>query len=452
MVRQKVLVFGAGQVAGPAIEHLAHSYDLVVIDASQEALDRVAERTKGIEGLTLEKRLGNANDASSIGRDVRKADLVISLLPASMHPPVAEICIDKGTHLITPSYAGDSMRQLSQAAANAGVLLLNEIGVDPGIDHMSAVKMIDEVHRTGGKVLSFESYCGGLPLDPSNNPLSYQLSWSPRAILSAAKNSARFLRSGSTVEIPTERLFTDIFTITLPDGRSFEGYYNRDSLPYVDMYGLAGEAETFFRATLRYGGWSETVRALTNLGCLEATTHSDGTTRTYRDMFSAKYKQTMREGGQNGSFSPTTAAAYLGIDPSAPVMQRLEWLGVFSDEELSNGVTTPFDALVSLMNKNLQYLPGQTDLLVMHHRILAAYDSGREQIDSSLVVEGVPHGDNAMAITVGLPVAYAAELVLQGKLQGLSGVHIPIVPQIYNPLLERLGQSGIRFQETKETV
>ncbi|MBI2548126.1 saccharopine dehydrogenase NADP-binding domain-containing protein [Candidatus Woesearchaeota archaeon] len=450
MVRQKVLVLGAGQVAGPAIEQLAHSYDLLVVDSNPEATGRIAERIRGIEGHALETRVSDAGDLWSILSDGQKADLVISLLPPPMHPDIAEVCIDKGIHLITPSYAGERMRQLSEAAERAGVLLLNEVGLDPGIDHMSAMRMIADVHQRGGRVLSFESYCGGLPSDPTNNPLSYQLSWSPRGMLTATKNPARFMRSGTIVELPEGRLYTETFTVTLPDGRTFEAYYNRDSLPYVDTYGLTGEVETFFRGTLRYAGWSETVQALTKLGCFDGTAKkTEESVKTYRDIFSEKYRHA-RHGGRNGSFTPATAAAYLGIDASSLVMQRLEWLGIFSDEQLSADAHVPFDALVSLVNQKLQYAPGQTDLVVMHHTLLASYGSQREQVNSSFIKEGIPHGDTAMAITVGLPVAYAAELVLQGNLRGLSGVHIPTLPEIYHPLLEKLGRGVVHFQETRE--
>lgn len=434
--RKRMVIFGAGMIADPAVDSLVQKYDVVLVDANRSALE-ATEKKIGNQNLQIYER--NAVDQAVLAGFIQDADVVISLLPATMHGAVAEHCVSLRRPLVTASYVSPQMRALDQEAKDARVILLNECGLDPGIDHMSAMRIFDEIHKKGGKVKSFESYCGGLPSDSQNNPWGYQLSWSPKGVLLAAKNPARFLRDGQQVKLAEGKVFREFFEIDA----ALEGYYNRDSISYIDTYGLQGEVETFIRGTIRYKGWSETLEAMTTLGLLE--TEKKEKRRSYASLL--RGLETDREKGYVDA--KAYAAAYLGVQQDAAVIKKLEWLGVFSEDFIPKNTTTALDAVVSLMIEKMQYAAGQTDLVLLQHRIIAEYETGKEKINSSLVYQGTSYGNSAMAQTVGLPVAYAAELIAEGKLRDLTGVHIPTRPEIYKPILDKLdAEKGIVFRES----
>ncbi len=438
--RKRMVIFGAGMIADPAIDALVQKYHVALVDANRSALEATEKKIRN-QNLRVYER--NAADQAVLAGFIQDADVVISLLPATMHGAVAEHCVSLKRPLVTASYVSAQMRALETRAKDAGVLLLNECGLDPGIDHMSAMRIFDEIHARGGRVTSFESYCGGLPSNENNNPWGYQLSWSPRGVLLAAKNPAKFLRNGQQIELAEGTVFRECFEIDA----ALEGYYNRDSMSYIDTYGLQGEVETFIRGTIRYKGWSETLEAMTKLGLLE--TEKEEKRRTYAELLRGLETDRKKEYVDARAY----AAAYLGVEQDVAMIRKLEWLGVFSEDFIPENPATALDAMVGLMVEKMQYKEGQTDLVLLQHRIIAEYETGKERIDSSLVYTGTPNGDSAMAQTVGLPVAYAAELIAQGKLSNLTGVHIPTCPQIYKPILDRLeAEKGIAFREKNSPV
>ncbi len=446
--RKRIVIFGAGMVAAPAVEELATKYNVTLVDANLESLEEIGNKVSSpiiptYPHLQLYQR--NAADKSVLAKLIPDADVVISFLPATMHGPIAEHCVSLRKPLVTASYVSPQISALDKEAKEKGVLILNECGLDPGIDHMSAMKLFDEIHSRGGTVKSFESYCGGLPSNSENNPWGYQLSWSPRGVLLAAKNPAKFLRDGKQVDIQEGKIFRESFEINRC--KSFEGYYNRDSMSYIDTYGLQGEVETFIRGTIRYKGWSETLEAMTNLGLLE--TEKLEKRKSYASLL--RGLETDRE--KECVDAKMYAATYLGIRTDSPILKKLDWLGIFSEETIPENATTALDAVVGLMIEKMQYKDGQTDLVLLQHRIIAEYKTEKEEINSTLVYRGTPNGDSAMAQTVGLPVAYAAELIVEGKLDDLVGVQIPTIPRIYTPILNRLDQEkGIVFIETVDNM
>ncbi len=438
--RKKVVIFGAGMIADPAVDELVQKYHVALVDANHGSLE-ATEKKIAHPNLQIYQR--DAADHNVLAGFIQDADVIISLLPATMHGAVAEHCVSLRKPLVTASYVNPQMQALETRAKEAGVLLLNECGLDPGIDHMSAMKLFDDIHARGGKVKSFESYCGGLPSNSENNPWSYQLSWSPRGVLLAAKNPAKFLRDGKQIELAEGTVFRQSFEI----GCTLEGYYNRDSVSYINTYGLQGEVETFIRGTIRYKGWSETLEAMTRLDLLE-TKKIEG-----RKSYAALLKGLETDREKEYVDAKAYAAAYLGIREDAAIIRKLEWLGIFSEDSIPENTTTALDAVVGLMIEKMQYEAGQTDLVLLQHRIIAEYETGKEKIDSSLVYQGTPYGGSAMAQTVGLPVAYAAGLIAEGKLNDIVGVQIPTIPRIYAPILERLdAEKGIGFKEKTSKV
>ncbi|MDY7042450.1 MAG: saccharopine dehydrogenase C-terminal domain-containing protein, partial [Chloroflexota bacterium] len=269
---KKILVLGAGLVAGPLVRYLMDRPDFHVRVASR-TLSK-AEQLVGDHPRGEARQLNVRKDEAALEELIRQADLAVSLLPYVYHPKVARLCVKHGKNMVTTSYVKDAMHALDGAAKEAGVILLNEIGVDPGIDHMTAMRVIHRVQGSGGQITSFSSYCGGLPAPEANtNPFGYKFSWSPRGVLLAGKNSARFLKDGQVINIPGEELFDHYWTVPVDiEGQviDFEGYPNRDSLPYIKTYGITS-ARSMFRGTLRNVGWCATLKKIAELGLLDET-------------------------------------------------------------------------------------------------------------------------------------------------------------------------------------
>ena len=437
-----ILILGAGMVSGPVIETLKE-HELIIADKVASSID---ERISSISGLQAKKAVGtleegfiSSNVAYTIVDIIRQADVVISLLPPTMHPNVARVCLEEGKHMVTASYASLEMQSLHEQAVEKNIMLINECGLDPGIDHMSALKIIDSIKEKGGKIIGFQSYCGGLPEHKENNPLHYQFSWSPLGVLRAGKSSALYLEDNEKKTVNAGELFQHYFPLTVQD-KTYEAYYNRNSLQYVDTYNLQ-EAATFIRGTIRYPGWCDTLQAINDLHLLEEFKEGLGGV-SYRLLIEKLIKS---EPLANEEETKKAAAAYLGIQEYSDVMNRLSWLGIFSDELIPEGVRTPLNALNKLMVKKMQYKKDQKDLIVMQHLIDYELNNKTYQIDSSLVCVG-QEKYSAMALTVGLPVAFTTELILENKLQG-KGVMIPITKYFYEPVLEKLADKGIIFSE-----
>lgn len=439
---KKILVIGAGLVAGPLVKYLLDQPEFSVVVADVE-LDRaqklVAGRPRG------EARALSVEDPTAMREAIAGADLVVSMVPYTFHPIIGAAAVDLGKPMVTASYVGPAMRALDAKAKEKGVLVLNELGLDPGIDHMEAMRIIHEIRSEGGRVLGFTSWCGGLPAPEANdNPFGYKFSWSPRGVLLAGKNSAKYLKDGQVIIIPAEKLFANPETITVPGLPVFEGYPNRDSVSYREIYGIS-EAQTVFRGTLRYPGWCQTLKAIGELGLLDET-ERDLAGLTYRDLMSGLV------GAGSGADVRAAAAARLGLPAASDVMERLGWLGLFESRRLPAAKGSPLDALTALMIDRLKYAPGERDMIVLQHEFSVEKRGGvRERILSRLVDYGVPGGDSSMSRTVGLPAAIAARLILEGRIR-MTGVQVPVFPEIYNPILDELAVMGVRFEEAREAV
>ncbi len=439
---KNVLVLGAGLVARPLANYLLDLPELSVVVADVEpvrAEKLVAGHPRG-RAVTLD-----IADRSALAQAIGRADLVVSLVPYTFHPLVAELAVEQGKHVVTASYVSPAMRALDARAKEKRSVLLNELGLDPGIDHMEAMRIIHEVHDTGGRVLAFTSWCGGLPAPESNtNPFGYKFSWSPRGVLLASKNSARFLKDGRIVSIPAADLFASPETIPIPGLGAFEGYPNRDSVSYKEIYGIP-EAQSILRGTLRYAGWCETLRKLVELGLLD---------ETPKDRTGATFAGLMAELAQAapGADVRAAVAARLALPADSAVLDRFAWLGLFEAKPLPLPKGSAFDDLAALMVEKLVYGAGERDMIVLQHEFLVRTASGRnERIVSSLIDYGVPGGDTSMSRTVGLPAAIGARLILEGRIHA-PGVQVPVLPEIYNPILDELAGLGVRFDEKRQYI
>ncbi|MFX1565926.1 MAG: saccharopine dehydrogenase C-terminal domain-containing protein [Promethearchaeota archaeon] len=432
-----VLVLGAGLVARPYVNYLLdHDYQVTVASRTvSKAMNLIGDHPNG------EARAFDINrQAKELKNLVKPADLVASLLPYTFHVQVARECLRHKVNMVTTSYVSDEMRTLDGQAKRANIILLNECGVDPGQDHMSAMKIIHKAQAHGGKILEFTSFTGGLPApDANTNPFGYKLSWSPRGVLLAGRNSALFRRDGKRIEIPAEELFNSCHVEVVPELGDFEGYPNRNSLQYIDIYGLQG-IKTMLRGTLRYPGWCKTMYNIGKLGLLDLEEQS------FHDL---SYAQFLRQHLKLpvGTDVKEEVAGRLNLSVEDEVIQRYEWLGLFGDHEIPLTRGAPIDVLVALFQEKLQYAPGERDMIVMQHQFtIQNSDNSREKIRSTLIDYGIPNGDSSMSRTVALPAAIASHMILTGEIQ-LKGVQIPIVPELYEPILRELESFDIRFKE-----
>jgi len=438
---QNILILGAGLSASSCIKYLLdhsqeHQWKIVLGDINEKlARKKIANHPNG--------KAIRFDVVDDVQRDklISEADLVISMLPARMHALVAESCLKHGKNLVTASYVPDEIRKLDQDARAKGILMLNEIGVDPGIDHMSAMRMLDRIRADGGKVDVFESNTGGLVAPGSDtNPWNYKFTWNPRNVVLAGQKGARFLHNGKFKYIPYHKLFERYEIINILDLGEFEVYPNRDSLTYQEDYGLQ-DISTMFRGTIRRTGFCDAWNALVQLGATDDSylVEFPGD-MTYRDFTNSFLAYNIVDPVE------TKLLRYLGLDPEGEILKKLEWLGLFEKRSALVQDQTPAKVLQALMEEKLKLDPGDKDMIVMQHQIEYQLEDQRHRTVSSMAIFGDDRVHTAMSKTVGLPVAIAAKFILLGKIQ-LKGVHIPIHGEIYNPVMDELEEYGIRFIE-----
>jgi saccharopine dehydrogenase-like NADP-dependent oxidoreductase len=433
---KKVCIFGAGMVSKPIIIYLLNR-DFEVTVASND-LSKTDYMDSYPNGKT---ELFDIQNKEQLSDFVEKNDIIVSLLPYVFHLDVAHQCIKHRKHLVTTSYVKPEMQALDSEARRSGIALLNEMGLDPGIDHMSAMRIIDEIHAKEGEVEEFYSLCGALPAPESSheNPFRYKFSWSPKGVVLAGNNSATYKKRGQIVETPTQNLFKDVFTVDFPDLEVLDVYPNRNSLEYIDIYKIP-EAKTIFRGTFRYHGWCESLDILKKLE-LTLPNQEDMTNLTYAQYLAKKIKANSTENLKQKT------ADYLQISVNSTAIKSLEFLGFFDEKPMNRTQDSAYEATSDQMIKLMMMKPHERDMCAMQHNFIAKYkDGSREMIISRLLDFGVPNGDTSIARTVALPAAIAVEMLAKGN--PITGVHRPVIKEIYNPVLDKLAVLGIKMQET----
>ncbi len=437
----KVLVLGAGLVSRPGVRYILNNKNLTVTCASRT----VSKAEKLVEGCPNGSALPvNVNDTEALVALIKENEIIVSLLPWVHHQKVADLCLELNRNMATTSYVSADLKKLDSAVKAKGLLFLNEIGVDPGIDHMSAMKVINTVRAEGGKVLHFYSNTGGLPAPEDNdNPFGYKFSWSPKGVVLASRNSASWLEDGELVEIPGAVLFENYLVEGIEGlADKYEVYANRDSVPYKDLYGL-DDALTVKRGTYRNLGWCDTLKKMVDLGLVDESPVERGST----------FNQMMAQlvGAGEGEKVMQKAAAKVGLTLDDPIMQRLEWLGLFSDATVPD-FDNVLDVLSQQMQDKLYYAPGEKDMIAMQHKFtIENADGSKNLITSTLIDYGIPHGDSSMARTVSLPLGIGVRMMAEGKMN-LTGVQIPNMPEVYEPVLAELETLGIKMVEKRERL
>lgn len=434
---KRLLILGAGRVSAPLIRYFLSRRDARVLIASSEvqrAHELVEEYATGTVLQT------DVSDPARLRPLIGEADIVVSLLPAGMHGPVAAIAIEAGVPFVSTSYQSPEISALDEQANAAGVLVLSETGLDPGLDHMSAARMVRDLKARGGRVKNFSSCCGGFPApDSHNNPWGYKFSWNPKGVVLAGRMDARYLRDGEVVEIRGENLFEHRWRYEIRDEGIFEIYPNRDSLKYIELYGLDG-VRGMFRGTIRYPGWCATMSAAARLGLfdLEVLEWPEGAT----------YSQLLTRLVPGSGSLTRRVADFLHVDLDSDVITRLEWGGFFSDRPLGTRSAAAIDIFLRRLETMMVYEPGDRDMIALQHHFTAEFpDNHVEHHTSSILMTGESWGDSAMARSVALPAAIAARLILEGRLEA-TGCRIPVTPEIYEPMLMQLEEEGISIEET----
>lgn len=440
---KSVLVLGAGRSSTALIGYLINH-------ASQNDW-KITVGDVSLAGA--KERIGHAAVATAIQFDIqqensleliRQHDVVISMLPAMFHPLVARKCLQYNKHLLTASYVSEEMRSMDPEAKEKGLLFLNECGLDPGIDHMSAMQVIDRIKNAGGELYSFESFTGGLiaPDTDPENPWRYKFTWNPRNVVMAGQGTARFLRNGEYKYIPYQQLFKRITQVTVPGFGEFEGYANRDSLTYREQYGL-GDIKTMLRGTLREKGFCPAWDIFVQLGCTDDSYPvEDAAHMTHHDFINS-----FLDYHPDWTVEEKIAHAFnLKID--GPELQRLNWTGMFDNELVGLEKGTPAQMLEHILNKRWKLNAQDRDMIVMWHRFRFLMEDKEKEIQCSLVALGENSLQTAMAKTVGLPLAVATKLLLLGKIKQ-RGVVIPTKEEFYEPILNELCEMGIALVEVQ---
>ena len=438
---KKILIIGAGLSSSSLIKYLLDrsaefNWKVLVGDISEDlAKKKVNGHPNGL-GFMFD-----VNDAAQKERLVQEADIVVSMLPAYMHFTLAQTCVKYGKHMVTASYVSNEIKTLDQEAKQKGVLLLNEIGVDPGIDHMSAMQVIDRIREEGGEITEFESNTGGLVAPKyDNNPWNYKFTWNPRNVILAGQGASQFLHNGKYKYIPYHKLFERTERISISDLGEFEAYANRDSLKYREIYKLQN-VDTMFRGTIRRPGFSRAWNVFVQLGATDDSyVYQDSENHTYRQFINSFTQYSATKSVEQ------KIAEYLKIDLESEIMYKIRWTGIFEDKKIGLKAASPAKILQHLLEQKWAMESDDKDMIVMQHQFVYTKNNIRKKIYSSMVVYGEDQMHTAMSITVGTPLAIAVKMILTGKIS-ITGVHMPIIKEIYQPILKELEDFKIKFIE-----
>ncbi len=439
---KNLLVVGAGRSSGSLIQYLlkhaaADGYHVRVGDRSVElALEKTGNHPSAIAfEFDIENEAQRAEE-------IEAADLVVSLLPPALHILAARDCVRFGKNLVTASYVSAEIQQLHDDAVAKNIILLNECGLDPGIDHMSAMEIIHRLQDQGADITSFKSYTGGLVAPESNdNPWGYKFTWNPRNVIVAGQGTAKFIQNGRYHYTPYSRLFTEITPISVEGLGSFDGYANRDSLAYRKHYGIEN-IPTLIRGTLRQGGYCKAWQIFVTLGLTDDTyVIEDSENLTYAEIVEALIPAHIE-----GASTREKLAKLCAIDANDESMEMIAYTGIFENQKTGMKNATPAQILQQVLERKWVLKPGDKDMIVMQHQFEYTVSGQKGKIISTLVVKGSDTTHTAMAKTVGLPLGIAARMILYNKIS-LKGVQIPVHKEIYAPILTELSGCGVKFEE-----
>lgn len=438
---KKVLILGAGHVTKPIVDYLTEKCSYNVTMGART----VSKAEKIIAGRDKATAVAWAsNEEDKLDKLIAEHDIVINMIPKAYHVMVAKLCLKHQKSMVSTSYEIPPIKELDAEAKDRGIIILNELGEDPGMDHFATQMLLDDIKADDGKVVDLHSYGSGLPsFKFNNNPMGYKFSWEPKGVFLAAQVPAKWLDKGKQVPVDGDKLFENFAIVDIEGLGTFEAYANKDVTKYVKPYGLPEDA-TFYRGLLRFSGYCNNMRNFLKLDLLNDKDKFDWKGKTFSDfaafLTSVKLSEKIED----------QYTKYLSVDHLSDIMMRLKWLGLFNDEpiKLKNG--SKLDVFIELLLKKLTYAPGETDMTIIHVDILSEFPKGkREHRTATMVADGEPDGDSAMAKAVGLPPAIATKFIFNGIIKE-TGVHMPpTLPYLYKPFMKELAGYGFEFKRGK---
>jgi saccharopine dehydrogenase (NADP+, L-glutamate forming) len=438
---KKILVIGAGRTSITLISYLIkkaeeQNWQITIADQSLRLAKEKAGDHAKIRAIKFD-----VNNTKQRRKELSKADIVVSLLPPTLHVMLAEDCLEYKVHLVTPSYVAAEMKKFHVLAKKSDVIFLNEMGVDPGIDHMDTMRLITQIKDKGGKIFSLKSYGGGLITPESDtNPWGYKITWSPMNVVTAGMASARYVKEGKLKIVPYNRLFLDTEIVEVPGVGKYEAYPNRDSIKYRKIYHL-DKIPNVYRGSLRKIGFCDAWNALVKIGLTDNRYIVPDSQRfTYQQWLSIYLTK------RNGTTTKEAMLDFLDISPDSEVMKKLEWLGLLGDKKIRVKNGTPAEILLDLLIQKWEFKKSDRDMVILQTEIEYEIKNKKEKIISSLVIKGEDHVHTAMAKTVGLPLGISVNLILNEKIKE-RGVIIPIHRDIFRPTLKELEEYGIEPTE-----
>lgn len=438
---KKVAIVGAGLMTQPLVDYFIDNcgYQVIVLNRTLEKAEKV------VDGRTAGRAVEWANnDPDILDNVIREVDIAISMVPKPIHIHVAKSCLRNGKNMLTTAYEIPELLALKDEVEEKGLLILNELGEVPGMDHFGTQMVLDEIKEEGGRVISLNSYGSGLPsFESNNNPMGYKFSWDPRTVFVAAQTAAAYLKNGKKIEVPGDKLFEHFWYVDIDDLGTFESYPNKDVEKYVKPFGLDKDV-SFYRGLLRFSGYCNHMKNVITLGLLKNDKVNNYTGKTYRQFTAALINEESPDNLEH------KLCHYLNVESNADIVHRLKWLGFFDDEQININNGTNLDVLLDLMLKKMSYLPQEKDMIILHIDVLAEFPGGqKERRLATMVVKGIPQGASAMSRAVALPPAISAKLIVEGKIKAVGVLMPPTLPELYKPVLDELKTFGFEFKRKK---
>lgn len=446
-----ILILGAGRSATVLIKYMLdeakrHNWQVIVADANKDLVEmKVGGHSHG-KAVALD--INNARRRQQLIADT---DVVVSLLPVFLHYLVVKDCIRYKKHVVTASYLSNEMYGMEEEVRKAAIIMVGEMGLDPGLDHMSAMERIHRLRSEGNQLESFKSFTGGLIAPESvDNPWRYKFTWNPRNVVLAGQGTAQYLREGKFKYIPYNRVFRQTEYIHIDGVGELEAYANRDSLLYKSIYGL-DNIPTLIRGTLRYPGFCRAWDALVRLGWTDDSYPIiDSEDLTYRGLVEA-YLEGVWHQYPEGYGLKKRLADFLKIDHQDEIIKKLDWLGIFEEKRIGLENASPAEILQALLLEKWTMQPVDRDMVVMQHHFIYKEKDKRKRLLSSLVMKGEDAAQTAMSKLVGLPVGVFVKQIMLGRIETV-GVHIPVIKDIYEPVLDEMAEHGVAFDEKEEEL
>ena len=439
---KKIAIIGAGLMTKPLVDYFIEKcgYQVIMVNRT------VSKAEKVIAGRSLGKAVRwPDNDPDVLDKVISEVDIAISMVPKSIHIHVAKSCLRNRKSMVTTAYEIPELLALEKEVKERGMLILNEVGEVPGMDHFGTQMILDEIRKEGGRVTSLNSYGSGLPSFVSNNnPMGYKFSWDPRTVFVAAQTAAAYLRGGKRIEVPGDKLFEHFWYVDIDGLGVFESYPNKDVQKYVKPFGL-DEDVSFYRGLLRFSGYCNNMNDMRALGLFDSDEVESFEGKTYRQFTASLIN------AESSDDLTSKLAHYLKVDHNADIIHRLKWLGLLEDKSIDITEGTNLDILLGLMLKKMSYKPYEKDMIILHIDVLAEFPGGRrEKRLATMVVEGIPNGDSAMSRAVALPAAISAKLIIEGEVKATGVLMPPTLPELYKPVLDELSDFGFKFK--RETI